>query len=254
MPGPYPKIYAANLNVPEPRPGDEEALKYLHQAIAQGKHWFIALLETIALWRSPEEEFDGRHYCYLVGGEAFDWLLLAERLCEELGDLVTQEEKERLLFFGAFPVEVEPWEFQRLIGRAKYRAYLNYWYGVLVEEALLLAAEERIAKEHHALGYARGRLAAESSYQWVYGAMQQDLLGQFQVEKGLPVSEEVSFAGSREFLYWCFKYRLQHRDPAKVASDTRLGLERLLRMRTRRAFRPYEAQVPLFDPVSMGGQ
>lgn len=218
--------------------GDEEALQHLWRALAQGTHWFIALLEAIALWRSPEEEYRGRHYRYLLGGEAFDWLLLAERLCEELGDVVPQGEKEALLFFGRFPLELGPWEFQRLMGRAKYRAYLNYWYGVLVEEALLLAVEERIAKDRRANGFPRSRSDGEAVYQWVYGASQSALLGKFQSERGLPPVRELAFSEWREFTYWCFKYRLRHCDPAKVASDTRLGLERLQRMALRRGLRP----------------
>ena len=64
----------------EPSSGCEEALAHLRQSIANGTHWFLALLEAIALWSLPEETVDERRYCYLIGGEAFDWLLLAERL------------------------------------------------------------------------------------------------------------------------------------------------------------------------------
>ena len=229
-----------NVEMQEPlvrASGDPEAIGHMRDAIEGGKHWFESVLEAIALWRLAEEEWNGRYYRFLVGGEAFDWLLLAERLCDELGDLVPQDEKEQLLFYGVFPIEIGPWEFQRLIGRAKYRAYLNYWYGVMVEEALLLATEERISKAHHALGYARHTTTAESYYA-VYGSGLTELLTAFQQKHGLPISEQVSFTESREFLYWCFKYRLEHQDPAKVASDTRLGLERLRRMGSLRGRRP----------------
>ena len=60
---------------------DAEAIRYLKQAIADGKHWYIALLEAMGLWGSAEEVCNGRVYRYLIAGEAFDWLLLAERLC-----------------------------------------------------------------------------------------------------------------------------------------------------------------------------
>ena len=212
--------------------GDREALEHLGRSLAQGAHWFIALLEAVALWRSAEEEYEGRHYRYLVGGEAFDWLLLAERLCEELREVVPESEKEALLFFGRFPVDIGPWEFQQLIGRAKYRAHLNFWYGVLTEEALLLAVEERIAKERAAVGFGRRYQDHESRSLWVYGVTERELLEQFRCDKGLAVITALSLAELQEFTYWCFKYRLLHRDPAKVASDTRLGLEQLQRMRS----------------------
>ena len=49
-------------------------------ALDAGDPWFDALMRAIALWESPDETVDGRQYRYLIGGEAFDWLLLAERL------------------------------------------------------------------------------------------------------------------------------------------------------------------------------
>lgn len=213
--------------------GDLEALEHLHRSVEQGAHWFTALLEAIALWHSPAESYQGRHYRYLIGGEAFDWLLLAERLCEELKDVVPLTEKEALLFFGRFPIEMSPWEFQRLIGRAKYRGHLNFWYGVLVEEAIILAIEERLSKEHASVGFGSDALDPNASYQRIYGTTQGELLMQFQSESGLPPLPELSLAQLREFIYWGFKYRLNHQDPAKVASDTRLGLQQLQRMQAR---------------------
>lgn len=225
-----------------PQGTDEEALRYLHEAVARGAHWFTAMLETIGLWRSPQEWYGGRQFRYLAGGEAFDWLLLAERLCEELGNLVPLQEQEDLLFSGRFPIELGPWEFQRLIGRAKYRAHLNYWYGVLVEEALLLEAEERFAKERASIGLGRGNHHQDAGFLWVYGETQPALLEAFYEERGENYTGRMSLSDLRDFTYWCFKYRLKHRDPAKVASDTRLGLQRLQRMRMGRGARP---EVPL---------
>ncbi len=72
--------------------GDAEVIKYLEQAITSGKHWYIALLETIRLWGTVEETHNGRTYCYLIAGEAFDWLLLAERLCEAVDGLLPDDE------------------------------------------------------------------------------------------------------------------------------------------------------------------
>lgn len=223
---------------------DPEPVRHMQEAIAQGAHWFVAVLEAIGLWTAPEEVRNGRHYRYLIGGEAFDWLLLAERLCEDLADVAAAEEVEALLFHGQFPIDLEPWEFQRLLGRAKYRGHLNYWYGVMVEQGLLLAVEERLSKERHANGFVRG--ARESVYEWVYGVGLPDLLAGFWEERGRPPAADLSLGEWQEFTYWCFKYRLNHRDPAKVASDTRLGLERLHRIRPRRG--SYNRMAPAFPP------
>lgn len=213
-------------------PTDKDAIRHLHTSVAQGVHWFIAVLGAIALWHSSEETHRERTYRYLVGGEAFDWLLLAERLLDEIEDVVPVEEKEALLFFNRFPIEVSPWEFQRLLGRAKYRAYLNFWYGVLVEEALVLAVEERIAKDRQSVGLGVRARDHEAVYLRVYDAPLAQLLTQFFLERGRPLTDELTLTEYQEFTYWCFKYRLNRQDPAKVASDTRLGLQQLQRMRS----------------------
>ena len=77
---------------------DREAILHLREAISTGKNWYVALLEAIGLWGSAEELHDGRYYRYLIGGEAFDWLSLAERLCQEIDGLVPEGEKIDLLF------------------------------------------------------------------------------------------------------------------------------------------------------------
>jgi len=86
------------------RGGNTEAIRHLEQVILSGKHWYIALLEAIGLWTDGEESYNGRHYRYLIDGEAFDWLLLAERLCEAVDDLLPEKEKLALLFYGKPPI------------------------------------------------------------------------------------------------------------------------------------------------------
>src|SRR5207248_6570303 len=108
----------------------ESSIKFLRDQVAGGEHWYIAILKTMARWSLAEETLGDRSYRYLIGGEAFDWLVLAERLLEELDGAVTAEDKEELLFNGHPPLEVDDEEFQLLIGTPKYQAYLNFLYGV----------------------------------------------------------------------------------------------------------------------------
>lgn len=212
---------------------DAEALQHLRMRMAEGSHWFTALLETVAMWRAPFEDVEDHRYTYLIGGEAFDWLTLAERLMEELGDAVPDDEREALLFTGRVPADVGPWEFQRLLGRAKYRAHLNFWYGVTVEEALLVAVEERLAKERGTIGFRPSLKDYAPVYEWVYGQDLHTMLGLYWEARQLPPSDTMTLTQLREFTYWCFKYRVAHRDPAKVASDTRLGVNKLQQLYTR---------------------
>ncbi len=204
---------------------NSEAIQHLKQAITNGKHWYIALLEAIGLWSSAEETYDGRHYRYLIAGEAFDWLSLAERLCLEVDGLLPQEEKLNLLFFAKPPIELSKEEFKNLIGGTKYRAYLNYLYGVTIEEALVLATEEEIYKERRTNGFCREDYAQQEAYHRVYGADMSDLLHQFRSEQSYPLRRSLTLTEQKEFTYWLFKYRLERCDKARVASDTKKALE-----------------------------
>jgi len=100
-------------------PASEDEIKAVDElkaAIAGGKHWYIALLEAIRLWTTAEKTHNGRLYRYLIAGEAFDWLLLAERLCQEIADLLPDAEQVALLFHGKPPLKLTREQFKELIG------------------------------------------------------------------------------------------------------------------------------------------
>ncbi|OGO06029.1 MAG: hypothetical protein A2Z76_03945, partial [Chloroflexi bacterium RBG_13_56_8b] len=206
---------------------DNRAITHLKEAIASGEHWYIALLEAIGLWTGAEESYQGRHYRYLIDGEAFDWLLLAERLCREVESLLPEEERIALLFHGQPPVKLSADRFKKLIGGGKYHQYLNYFYGVTVEEALLRAVQEEVRKERRISGYSNEPNLLNEAYRRIYGATRAILLKRFRREKRHPQLKSASLAELKEFSYWLFKYRLKQCDKARVASDTKKALERL---------------------------
>ena len=209
----------------------QDALRNLRTSILEGKEWVRALLEAISLWTAPEEVYQGRHYRYLIGGEAFDWLLLAERLCQEVDGLIPGAAKEELLFSGTLPQDVSEGDFSSYLGVDKYRAHLSYFYGVTVEEGLMLATEEEIRKERRSGGYQDPDDLSEEACKMVYGSSKSDLLKAFRHERGYPNRRSMTLGEGKEFTYWLFKYRLQNSDKAKIASDTKKGLEQLYRLR-----------------------
>ena len=85
----------------------DEVIARLREDLAAGQPWVAALLDAVKRWRVPHEVVDGRHYYYLIGGEAFDWLLLAERLLDAVADLVPAEEREALIFSGSTPPGID---------------------------------------------------------------------------------------------------------------------------------------------------
>lgn len=230
--------------------GDAEAINYLKQALADGQHWYLALLGAMGLWTSAEESRNGRIYRYLIDGEAFDWLLLAERLCETVDGFLPEDEKDALLFRGVPPLELPAGEVKKLIGESKYAQYLSYFYGVTVEDALLLAIQEEIDKERRVRGFRSQNESTDETYQRIYTATREDLLKLFRQEKHYARLNSITITELKEFTYWLFKYRLKRCEKAKIASDTRKALEYLKRQWQKRGiFNVLAADLSYDDPA-----
>ncbi len=166
-----------------PAAGDPEAVEHLRRALGEGREWMLALLEAIALWRPADEQAGERHYRYLIAGEAFDWLLLAERLLESVDGLVPEGEREALVFFGVTPLPLDEACFKEIIGEAKHQAHLNYLYGVTVEEALQLAVEEEVLKERRSHVWGGREPLDEVVFDRIYGRGRHELLGEFRGQR-----------------------------------------------------------------------
>ena len=207
------------------------AIHHLRDALEEGRDWVTSLLEAVALWSAPEDMHGGRRNSYLIAGEAFDWLLLADRLCQTVDGLVPPKEKEDLLFEGRFPPSFDASRFKDLLGVEKYRGHLNYHYGVTVEEALLLATEMEVHKRHAGNGVHYIDDYSEEAFARIYRAPRDEMLTRFRRENGYPSKRTISIGEAKEFTYWLFKYRLENSDKARTASDTRKGLRQLQLMR-----------------------
>ena len=177
-----------------------EALLHLRAAVRAGVPWHQALLQAVGLWTAPEEVYQDRTYLYLIQGEAFDWLVLAERLCVELDGYIPAEDRELLLFQGKLPEEVTPENFKELLGANKYSGYLNYCYGIVVEEALQLAVEEEVRKRHRARGYSDSEDFVEEAFTLLYGDTQNGPAGPVSQE-GTPAPAPHHDPGQREAIH-----------------------------------------------------
>ena len=224
---------AADLDVPESAEGalllDEaaaETLRQLRRDLAAGVAWPQALLLAVGRWPLAEEIRHGQTLRYMIGGEAFDWLLLAQRLLAETDGAVPPEEQERLLFYGRLPEAVDDDEFRRLLGPSKYRAHLNCYYGIALEETLQLETEEAVRKRHTAQGYADSEELEEEAFRQLYRQSRTGLLDEFRRETRRDRRRRLTVADLKEFTYWLHRKRLKLHDPARVASDTRKALRR----------------------------
>jgi hypothetical protein len=217
------------------RPDAGPIIAQMREAVGNdGERWFSALLGAVKAWPLVCERVGERDYRYLVGGEAFDWLLLAERLCGEIGGAAPEREVEDLLFRGRLPDGVSQEELAHLMGAAKYRAHLNFFYGVQVEGALQLAVQGEVHKERLSRVWENGHVDDDEVCRRIYGATRPELLETHRSRAGLPVADRLSLSDLTEFTYWLFRHRVQNMEPARVASDTRKGLAMLRRMEARR--------------------
>ena len=207
--------------------GDALAIRHLKAETKAGKGWYPTLLEAIRLWRSPEEDYNGERYLYLIGGQAFDWLRLAERLCDEIKDTLPEDELTGLLFFDRPPVSLTEAEFKQALGPSKYRAYLNFLYGVLVEQALLLASIYEVRKA--TIMPLKPEEEAARAYRRVYHAELAGLLEAFQKEMKYPQRKSLTLTEMKEFTYWLFNYRVRTSEKSRIASDTKKALALMYR-------------------------
>ena len=216
--------------------GDARAVKHLKDEVKAGKNWYTALLESVSMWRGAEEEYNGERYLYLVGGQAFDWLRLAERLCDEIREAIPQDEMNNLLFFDRPPVEMSEQEFKAALGPAKYRAYLNYLYGVLIEQALLLATVYEVRKA--SIVPMSPEEEAARAYKKIYRTELPELLNAFQKEMKYPHRRSLTLTEMKEFTYWLFRYRVKTSEKPRVASDTKKALLLMYRRMSSRSSQP----------------
>ena len=221
---------SSNVSQANAQIADAIVVDNLRIALEEGHGWPAALLKAIASWSSPIEEFHGRIFTYFIDGEAFDWMLLAERLLLTLRDIVPVTEIENLLFTGKLPHSVNGTVFKNILGIEKYRGVLNYHYGVTVEESLQLAVEIEIQKRHMSNGVRYKGDPTDEAFFALYRATPVELLRRYREGTDGLNNNDISLGEAKAFTYWLFKYRLKNSDKARTASDTRKGLVQIEHM------------------------
>ena len=100
--------------------------------------------------------------------------------------------------------------FKDRLGPAKYRAHLNFVYGIRLEEALQLSVEERIHKERGGSILANDRRGDSMNHVFrrIYGEDRDTLLHEFRSSEERPQLDRISLTELKEFTYWLFKRRL----------------------------------------------
>jgi hypothetical protein len=252
------EILEDDISVPQapPRPISELMDELSLRLFDRPEDWKLAVLETVGHWPESTEKVDGVKLSYLVGGEAFDWRLLAGRILSSVGNAPQPDVWHGWLdmpdLFGGFTEA----EFMRILGVDKSRACLSFFYGVTVEQGLQVAAREEIVKRSVASGREPSDDMCDDAYQRLYGNDREGLWDEFCSATGLLSREgselnpdELTLRQDDQFMYWLFKRRMDRSDPARVASDTRKGLAQLERMR-----RSHDRRKRLLREIERGSQ
>ena len=195
------------------------------RAGAIGAHWYLAALRAASVWTLASEVVRQRRLVYLIDGQALDLLLVIERLVAAGGG-AKRDELDRLLFTGEPPLPLTEAEFRGALGPENYSAYLNYFYGVTVEEALHCAVELEAAKAH-----ALDASASIGIYERIYGRSLSDLLSAYAEERGDNPPRRLAWPAYKSFTYWLFRWRVRTSVAPRVASDTRKALALLRQLR-----------------------
>ena len=198
-------------------------------SIEAGISWPDALLNTISNWRTSEETFKDRKFQYFISEEAFDLFLLAERICActKIKQLIPTNEIENLIVQNKFPSFFDYNQIKAILGFEKYRAHMNFFYGITVEEALQLATELEIYKNKTSVGISNSIVTLEEIFNKIYGDSDLNLIKQFFKSKNKRSKKKFTLTEYKELTYWLFKYRLRNSDKAKLASDTKKAIKQL---------------------------
>ena len=204
--------------------------------------WKSVFLETVAAWPKENERACDEIFHYFIGGEAFNWKRLAERIATQLSDEDNSPIQPEDLFewlsstgvFGGMPEQ----QFQRILGVDAWRAHLNYFYGVHIEQCLIAAVQSRIQKRRFSNGMTPSDDASDRAYLGLYEETEQTLWDDFLTENSIRLSDLIAespeetrtVALDEEFTYWLFKRRIEYTNAAQVAAETKRGLEMLARI------------------------
>ena len=204
-------------------------INFMANSIKDSIPWPNALLNTISNWRTPEETFQDKKYQYFISEEAFDLFLLAERICTctKIKNLIPSDEIINLIVHNKFPSDFDYNQIKAILGFEKYRAHMNFFYGITVEEALQLATELEIYKNKTSAGISNFIVTSEEIFNKIYGDSDLNLIKQFFKSKNNRSKKKFTLTEYKELTYWLFKYRIRNSDKAKLASDTKKAIKQL---------------------------
>ena len=204
---------------------EQEILRLLKMNLKNGEDARKSLFSASAKWSLSEEVINDAHHCYILAGEAFDLVSLMNRLAGECEDVIPREDLADALFVDEYALIMLNETLRTALGSVKYNQYLNYFYGIILEEILIFATEDEVQKMYTSNGFRNVAKETDIAFSRLYGANERTLLDRYCAELGQgPIKGYMTVIQKQEFTYWLFKLRMRSAEPAKAASDVSKAL------------------------------
>ena len=204
---------------------EQEILRQLKRDLKNGEDARRSLLSASAKWSLSEEVIKDAHHCYILAGEAFDLVSLMSRLAGDCEGVIPREDLADAVFVDEYALIMLNETLRMELGSVKYNQYLNYFYGVLLEEILIFATEDEVKKMYTSNGFRNVDKETDIAFSRLYGANERTLLDRYCAELGYgPIKGDMTVTRKQEFTYWLFKFRMRSAEPAKAASDVSKAL------------------------------
>ncbi len=209
----------------------DDLIRQLRQSIKDGENWYNAFLEMASVWNIESETVGATKFQYIIDGEALDLSAIAARALPAISDLIDGEILDKYLTTGDYLGGHTYSEMRSLLGEDNYVRYLNFFYGVTLEEILHQLYKEALHKDHLSTGYTDKVDVTPQIFIQIYNQSRETLFSKFCEEKGYIIADAMNSRAIKEFYYWLFKQRVKNQEPARVASDTKRALDWLEKYR-----------------------
>ena len=110
----------------------------------------------------------------------------------------------------------------------KYRAHLNFIYGVILEEVIICFNE--MEKNKDVLNQFNVTDSINLVYLNLYGMDYTEFIRLYEFETKTKLDQFDTLYSYYNFLYWSWKYRLKKSTPEKIAYDSQSGINFLMNL------------------------
>ena len=167
-------------------------------------------------------------YQYWINDEAFNWYLLASRIIFSVKDEQNIKKLDHFLSIEHFLPGSDQRIIINLFPPDKYRAHLNFIYGVILEEVIICFNE--MEKNKDVLNQFNVTDSINLVYLNLYGMDYTEFIRLYEFETKTKLDQFDTLHSYYNFLYWSWKYRLMKSTPEKIAYDSQSGINFLMNL------------------------